>query len=99
MWGSIPEAASLNSVLFVSGLSISSGEHLSQESWINTNSLRPKGTIASYKLRKKPVAVRNCRNIGKKDMKLNDITPNITVDPESYKVPSIVVWMTWLSHC
>ncbi|KAL8279235.1 hypothetical protein RQP46_008272 [Phenoliferia psychrophenolica] len=68
MWGSYPEAAALNSVLFVSALSISSG------------------TIASYGLKKKPVAVRNCRNISKKDMKHNNITPTITVDPESYKV-------------
>lgn len=44
------------------------------------------GTIASYGLKKKPNAVRNCRNIGKKDMKLNHITPTITVDPESYRV-------------
>ncbi|KAM0751713.1 urease [Meredithblackwellia eburnea MCA 4105] len=68
MFGSSPEAAALNSVLFVSGLSIASG------------------TIAGYGLNKKPVAVRNCRNISKKDMKHNDLTPHITVDPESYKV-------------
>ncbi len=30
--------------------------------------------------------VENCRNIGKKDMKLNDAAPKITVDPETYKV-------------
>lgn len=30
--------------------------------------------------------VRNCRNIGKKDMQLNSETPNIKVDPETYKV-------------
>lgn len=30
--------------------------------------------------------VHNCRNIGKKDMKLNSETPNIKVDPETYKV-------------
>lgn len=27
-----------------------------------------------------------CRNIGKKDMKLNDATPKITVNPETYEV-------------
>jgi urease subunit alpha len=30
--------------------------------------------------------VSNCRNIGKKDMKLNDATPQIDVDPEKYEV-------------
>ena len=30
--------------------------------------------------------VKNCRNIGKKDMKLNDATPEITVNPETYEV-------------
>lgn len=37
-------------------------------------------------LQKRCVAVRNCRNIGKKDMRLNDATPSIEVDPETYKV-------------
>lgn len=31
-------------------------------------------------------AVRNCRNIGKKDMILNDALPVIVVDPETFKV-------------
>ncbi|GIQ68532.1 urease subunit alpha [Xylanibacillus composti] len=31
-------------------------------------------------------AVRGCRTIGKKDMLLNDSTPDITVDPETYTV-------------
>ena len=30
--------------------------------------------------------VKNCRNIGKKDMILNDNTPLITVNPENYEV-------------
>jgi len=30
--------------------------------------------------------VRRCRGLGKKDMKLNDATPVITVDPETYRV-------------
>ena len=30
--------------------------------------------------------VRNCRNIGKKDMVWNDKTPEITIDPETYEV-------------
>lgn len=44
------------------------------------------GTIASYNLRKRVEAVRGCRNIGKKDMKLNDAMPKLTVDPETYRV-------------
>ena len=44
------------------------------------------GAAASYGLSKKLEAVKGCRGIGKKDMKLNDATPKITVDPETYKV-------------
>ena len=44
------------------------------------------GAAASYGLSKKLEAVKRCRGIGKKDMKLNDATPKITVDPETYKV-------------
>ena len=32
------------------------------------------------------VAVENTRRIGKRDMKLNDATPAIHVDPETYEV-------------
>ncbi|KAL8705657.1 MAG: hypothetical protein Q9201_001225 [Fulgogasparrea decipioides] len=42
------------------------------------------GTIESYGLRKRVEAVRNCRNIGKKDMKFNDSMPKMKVDPETY---------------
>jgi urease len=44
------------------------------------------GTIDSYKLRKRIVPVKNCNNIGKKDMKLNTAMPLIKVDPETYAV-------------
>ena len=44
------------------------------------------GAAASYGLSKRLEAVKRCRGIGKKDMKLNDATPKITVDPETYKV-------------
>ena len=30
--------------------------------------------------------MKNCRNIGKKDMKFNDTMPKMKVDPESYTV-------------
>jgi urease subunit alpha len=37
-------------------------------------------------LQKRVVAVEKCRAIGKKDMKLNDATPKIEVNPETYEV-------------
>jgi urease len=44
------------------------------------------GKVASYNLRKRIEAVKDCRNIGKKDMKFNDLRPKMKVDPESYRV-------------
>ncbi|KAF2435598.1 urease [Tothia fuscella] len=44
------------------------------------------GRIKSYKLRKRIEAVKNCRNITKKDMKYNDAMPKMEVDPERYTV-------------
>ena len=42
------------------------------------------GVVKSYNLRKRVEAVKNCRNIGKKDMKYNDSMPKMKVDPERY---------------
>ena len=39
-----------------------------------------------YGLEKTVVPVKGCRNISKKDMVFNDRTPELTVDPETYKV-------------
>ncbi len=39
-----------------------------------------------YGLGKTLTAVKNCRSIGKADMKLNGSTPALTVDPETYEV-------------
>lgn len=44
------------------------------------------GAIASYSLKKRIEAVKNCRKIGKRDMKFNDVMPKMKVDPESYRV-------------
>ena len=44
------------------------------------------GTSRALGLSKRLVAVRGCRGIGKRDMKLNDALPTITVDPETYEV-------------
>ncbi|KAI1440719.1 urease [Annulohypoxylon stygium] len=46
----------------------------------------PRTTSATYGLRKRVEAVRNCRNIGKKDMRYNDTKPRMRVDPERYVV-------------
>jgi urease subunit alpha len=44
------------------------------------------GTVNGYQLTKRIEAVRGCRNIGKRHMRLNDALPKIEVDPESYQV-------------
>jgi urease subunit alpha len=44
------------------------------------------GTVEPLGLGKRVVAVRGCRQLGKRDMKLNDALPKITVDPETYEV-------------
>jgi urease len=52
------------------------------------------GTIAEYGLKKRIEAVKNCRKIGKADMKFNDARPKMKVDPENYKVEADGVHMT-----
>ncbi len=42
--------------------------------------------VAGLGLKKPLMAVKNCRNIGKKDMVHNNYTPKIDVDPENYLV-------------
>lgn len=44
------------------------------------------GELDSMGLKRIILPVENCRNIGKKDMKYNDRTGNIEVDPDNYKV-------------
>jgi urease subunit alpha len=44
------------------------------------------GIPAQLGLRKRAVAVENCRKIGKKDMLHNSAMPHIEVDPETYEV-------------
>lgn len=87
MWGTYPGAAALNSVLWVSEISITSGEYTREEEnlafetdLIPFSLLLPlalSGTIASYGLNKRPAAVKGCRKVTKKDMKHNDITPKM----------------------
>ena len=42
--------------------------------------------VEGYGLSKMVLPVKNCRNIGKKDLIHNDATPNIEVNPENYEV-------------
>lgn len=44
------------------------------------------GIKEKYGIQKTLAPVSGCRTIGKKDMKLNDATPKIIVDPETYEV-------------
>src|SRR5207248_7496870 len=44
------------------------------------------GIVDSYAMRKRRVAIHGCRALTKRDMKLNDATPAIRVDPETYTV-------------
>lgn len=44
------------------------------------------GLPEKLELKRLCLPVKNCRDIGKKDMKFNDATPKITIDPETYKV-------------
>ena len=47
-----------------------------------------------YGIAKDTVAVENCRDIGKRDMRLNDATPVIDVHPETYEVRADGVLLT-----
>jgi urease subunit alpha len=44
------------------------------------------GGLEALGLTKRLAGVRRCRGIGKRDMKLNDALPRISVDPETYEV-------------
>ena len=45
-----------------------------------------RGAVQRYGLHKQLAAVRDCRRVSKRDMKLNDAMPKITVNPETYVV-------------
>jgi urease subunit alpha len=45
-----------------------------------------KNIVQQYDLQKIVLPVKNCRNIGKKDLIHNDATPQIDVNPENYEV-------------
>jgi urease subunit alpha len=45
-------------------------------------------------LQKRVAAVKNCRSVKKRDLKLNDYLPKIEVDPETYVVTADGVRLT-----
>ncbi|HWK03942.1 MAG TPA: urease subunit alpha [Puia sp.] len=45
-----------------------------------------RGIVQQYGLQKKVLPVKDCRSIGKSNMKHNDRTPSIEVNPENYEV-------------
>ena len=53
--------------------------------FVSQSAIENKG-LDELALRKKIVPVKNTRNISKKSMKLNDLCPEIEVDPETYEV-------------
>lgn len=54
------------------------------------------GVIDSYGIKKRVEAVKNCRNISKRDMKYNDTMPKMRVDPESYVSLTIRSFFTFM---
>ena len=44
------------------------------------------GIAEKYGLQREVVAVEGCRNIGKKDMRRNEATPEIRVNADTYQV-------------
>ena len=44
------------------------------------------GVVQTYGLRKRVEPVKGCRSVAKKDMRFNDATPRMRVDPETYAV-------------
>jgi urease subunit alpha len=53
--------------------------------FVSRRSLK-EGTVQGLGLTKRLVAVKGCRTVKKKDLKLNDALPRITVDAETYQV-------------
>ena len=77
-----PQFASFGKAVGGACLAFVSGTSLSQ------------GAVSTYGLNKRLEAVKGCRTIGKRDMKLNDATPKIEVDPETYEVRADGVHLT-----
>jgi urease subunit alpha len=53
--------------------------------WVSQRAIE-EGHLHALGLTKRVAAVKRCRNLGKKDMRLNDALPTISVDAETYEV-------------
>ncbi|CAN5774346.1 hypothetical protein BH11MYX2_BH11MYX2_24230 [soil metagenome] len=60
---------------------------ISERAWHEGN-VRALGLVKQFSI------VRNCRGIGKKQMKLNDALPRLEIDPETYQVRADGVLLT-----
>jgi urease len=61
--------------------------------WVSRISVE-NGAVGGYGLKRRVEPVRNCRKIGKRDMKWNDAMPKMKVDPERYVSSSFVLFVT-----
>jgi urease subunit alpha len=62
--------------------------------FVSGASLRKGGGVRKLGLSRRLEAVKHCRNLGKRDMVLNDALPKIEVDPETYTVKADGVHLT-----
>lgn len=86
MWGANPASASMNSVSFVSQVSIELGMIEIDPLSVRIGQTSPLGITKAYGLQKRVEAVKGCRTVKKSSMKWNAATPKLTVDPETYAV-------------
>lgn len=56
------------------------------------------GIVGTYNLKKRIEAVKDCRNISKRDMRHNDAMPKMKVDPETFVsfAPNLNHWFVYL---
>lgn len=79
MWGSQPEAAALNSIVWVSQASLDKGGSFFFPCYLQMNMADELlDLVKRFNIKKRAEAVKNCRAIGKKDMKWNDSMPKMT---------------------
>ena len=101
MFASLGKAAATSSIAFVSQRCINSGTAASYglgELRLLSSRLSRfmslQSNFHSHIAGKQVYAVRKTRSLGKKDMVLNDATPIISVDPETYRVEADGVHLT-----
>lgn len=52
--------------------------------FVSKGSVSPTGAVNSYNLKKQIEVVKNCRAVTKYDLKFNDATPKVVVDPKTF---------------